>query len=240
MTPKSCYRRWKIYICISNFEKFCNKCISRSTKWANFTERMCKVCLGLLKFISILIVTGVAQYSAGLWAGWSGIRIPVGLGIFLFTTASRPALGTTQSSNQWVPGALFLGVKRPGCETDHPPPPCAIPPLPNTPHCCGAQLKHRDNFTITIHQRTITGGFIQKFPDWPPGTRTANVTDLCHQVQLYRYFVSQYSEFCRHNTLCCFSTSVYCCCYLFRYRLSPETFEYTLIFSLHFVKQLSH
>jgi hypothetical protein len=28
------------------------------------------------------------------------------------------------------------------------------------------------------------------------------------------YFVSQSSEFCRHNTLCCFSTSV-CCCYFF-------------------------
>jgi hypothetical protein len=47
-------------------------------------------------------------------------------------------------------------------------------------------------------------------------------------VQLYRYFVSQSSEFCLHNPLCCFSTSVYCCC-LFRYRLSPETFGYTLI-----------
>jgi hypothetical protein len=39
-------------------------------------------------------------------------------------------------------------------------------------------------------------------------------------VQLYRYFVSQFSEFC-------FSTSVYCCC-LFCYRLSPETFGYNL------------
>jgi hypothetical protein len=29
-------------------------------------------------------------------------------------------------------------------------------------------------------------------------------------VQLYRYFVSQSIEFCRHNPLCCFSTSVYC------------------------------
>jgi hypothetical protein len=45
-------------------------------------------------------------------------------------------------------------------------------------------------------------------------------------VQLYRYFVSQSSEFCHHNPLCCFSTSV--CC-LFRYRLSPETFGYTLV-----------
>jgi hypothetical protein len=47
-------------------------------------------------------------------------------------------------------------------------------------------------------------------------------------VQLYRYFVSQSSEFCSHNPLCCFTTSVYCCC-LFRYRLSPETFGYTLV-----------
>jgi len=37
-------------------------------------------------------------------------------------------------------------------------------------------------------------------------------------VQLYCCFMSQSSEFCRHNPLCCFSTSVYCC-----YRLRPET-----------------
>jgi len=40
--------------------------------------------------------------------------------------------------------------------------------------------------------------------------------------------VSRSSEFCRHNPLCCFSTSVYCC--LFRYRLRPETFGYTLVY----------
>jgi hypothetical protein len=45
-----------------------------------------------------------------------------GLGIFLFTTASRTVLGLTQPLIQWVPGALSLGVKRPGCETDHSPP----------------------------------------------------------------------------------------------------------------------
>jgi hypothetical protein len=49
-------------------------------------------------------------------------------------------------------------------------------------------------------------GCIQKFPDWPPGARTANGTALCHYVQLYRYSVSQSSEFCCHNPLCCFST----------------------------------
>jgi hypothetical protein len=42
--------------------------------------------------------------------------------------------------------------------------------------------------------------------------------------------MSQSSEFCRHNPLCCFSTSVY---YyykrIFRYWLSLETFGYTLV-----------
>jgi hypothetical protein len=71
-------------------------------------------------------------------------------------------------------------------------------------------------------------GCIQKLPDWPPGARTANGKALRHWAQLYRYFVSRSSEFCHHNSLCCFSTSLYCCC-LLRYQLSPETFGYTLV-----------
>jgi hypothetical protein len=39
----------------------------------------------------------------------------------------------------------------------------------------------------------------------------------------------EFCEFCRHNTLFCFSTNVYCCC-LFRYGLSPETYEYILVY----------
>jgi hypothetical protein len=72
---------------------------------------------------------------------------------------------------------------------------------------------------------------IQKFPDCPPGTRTVNGITLCHYVQLYRYFVSQSSEFFRHNPLCCFWTSIYCCKHMFLYRLSPETFGYNIVFS---------
>jgi hypothetical protein len=41
------------------------------------------------------------------------------LGIFLFTTASRMALGPTQLLFQWVPVALSLGIKRPRREADH-------------------------------------------------------------------------------------------------------------------------
>jgi hypothetical protein len=42
-----------------------------------------------------------------------------GLGIFLFTTASRTTLGPTQPPIQWVPGALSLAAERPGREADH-------------------------------------------------------------------------------------------------------------------------
>jgi len=48
---------------------------------------------------------------------------------------------------------------------------------------------------------TTIRGFIQKFSDWPLGAKTANGTALCHYVQLYRYFMSQTSEFCCHNPL---------------------------------------
>jgi hypothetical protein len=49
----------------------------------------------------------------------SEFRFPAGDEIFLFITASRTALGPTQPPIQWVPGALFLGVKRPGREAGH-------------------------------------------------------------------------------------------------------------------------
>jgi hypothetical protein len=45
-----------------------------------------------------------------------------GLGIFLFTTVSRTALGPTQPPIQWVLGALSLEVKRLESEADHSPP----------------------------------------------------------------------------------------------------------------------
>jgi hypothetical protein len=58
--------------------------------------------------------------------GWTievlGFDSRRGPGIFLFTTASRTALGPTQPPIQWVPGALSLGAKRSGREAHHPPP----------------------------------------------------------------------------------------------------------------------
>jgi hypothetical protein len=58
--------------------------------------------------------------------GWTigvlGFDSRWGLGIFLFITASRTALGPTQPPIQCVPGILSLGVKRPGSEANHSPP----------------------------------------------------------------------------------------------------------------------
>jgi hypothetical protein len=58
--------------------------------------------------------------------GWTigvlGFDSQQGLGIFLFTTMSRTALGPTQPPIQWVPGALSLGVKQQRHEFDHSPP----------------------------------------------------------------------------------------------------------------------
>jgi hypothetical protein len=79
---------------------------------------------------------------------FSKINFNLRLGIFLFATVSRPALGPTQPPIQWVPRALFLRVKRPGREADHSP--SSNAEVKNTPSRRGAQLKHRDNFTFTL------------------------------------------------------------------------------------------
>jgi hypothetical protein len=93
----------------------------------------------------------------GWMIGVLGFYSRRGLGIFLFITASRTALGPTQPPSQCVSGAPSLGVKRPGREADDSPPYSSevkefvelyIYSL-NTPSWRGAQLKHRDNFTFT-------------------------------------------------------------------------------------------
>jgi hypothetical protein len=53
----------------------------------------------------------VTALDYGLDDRGSRVRFPAGLGIFLFTAASRTALGPTQPPIQRVPEALFLGVK---------------------------------------------------------------------------------------------------------------------------------
>jgi hypothetical protein len=80
--------------------------------------------------------------------------------MFLFTTASRPALGPTQPPIQWVPG-----MKLPGREVDHSYPFSAE--VKNTwrytstlPYVFMAWclVKHRDNFTFNFYLTPQTSG----------------------------------------------------------------------------------
>jgi hypothetical protein len=80
-----------------------------------------------------------------------------GLGIFLFTTASKTVLASTQPPIQWVPGALSLGVKRLEREADRSPPSSAEVKnawsyTSTTQYVFKAWclVKHRDNFTFII------------------------------------------------------------------------------------------
>jgi hypothetical protein len=78
------------------------------------------------------------------------VRFPVGAGNFSLYHGVQPPI-------QWVPGALSLGVKRPGLEADHSPPSSAeVSELVeiylhsrDKLSWCGAQLKHRD-FTLPL------------------------------------------------------------------------------------------
>jgi hypothetical protein len=77
------------------------------------TNRLRSVsCEAGTQFSLVRIATGYGLGNRGV-----GVRVLVGSKIFY--TPSRPALRSTKPPIQWVPGALFPGVKRPGREADN-------------------------------------------------------------------------------------------------------------------------
>jgi hypothetical protein len=92
-------------------------------RFKEYTKRFKKK---LFNKVMIQLTVKNHDSSVGIATGWTigvlGFDSRRGLGIFLFTTVSRTALGPTQPPIQWVPGALSLGVKRPGRVADHAPP----------------------------------------------------------------------------------------------------------------------
>jgi hypothetical protein len=91
------------------------------------TSRLvCVISSGSMIFLNDSFWRFFATFVIWTYIGWTigvlGFDSRRGLGIFLFTTVFRTALGPTQSPIQWVTGTLSLGVKRPGREDDHSPP----------------------------------------------------------------------------------------------------------------------
>jgi hypothetical protein len=89
----------------------------------------------------------------------SRVRFPAEAGNFSLHQRVSNSLGPTQPPIQWVPGALSLGVKRPGREADHSPSSSAevkdwVELYLHSPiHLHGVVLsykKHRDNFPFTF------------------------------------------------------------------------------------------
>jgi hypothetical protein len=89
----------------------------------------------------------------------AGDRFPAE--IFLFLTASIPALGPTQNPIQWIAEALSSGVKRSGREADHSPPSTSDVKnawsYTSTEYVFMASnlVKHRDNFTFTCQMQEL-------------------------------------------------------------------------------------
>jgi hypothetical protein len=77
---------------------------------------------------------------------------------FHFCISSRPVLGPTPPSIQWVQGALSPGVKRQESEADHSPPTCAevkitcsITSEQYLKHTAGSQMNRKTWDQILFH-----------------------------------------------------------------------------------------
>jgi hypothetical protein len=80
--------------------------------------------ISLIELKNVYYVRGRVSIVTRLQFGRAGVQFLAGAleGIYFLGTASRPTLGPTQFHNQWVPGNLSLGVKRPMRKADHSPP----------------------------------------------------------------------------------------------------------------------
>jgi hypothetical protein len=155
----------------------------------------------LLPSLTLLIRSVEARiaqlYSAGLRAEWSGVRVSSrqGLMIFLFTAASRPALGPFP----W--GWSGRGVKL----TTHlhlvPKPSMrgAISPLPQYALMAWSSVKkkHRDNFTFnfnftfTFNHKCSRGWFCNHLSQW----LIILIYEYCSLSEVYLTLIQRFSFF---------------------------------------------
>jgi hypothetical protein len=122
-----------------------------------------------------------------------------------------------------------------------------------------SELNSWNNKLVASIVRPVTDlsmirGCIQKFPDWPPGARTANGTALRHWMYFIAILWSQSSKFCSHNP--CVASQrvfvvvvvvvVYFVIYSVRKLLAtpsyvlPARFEFLYIAGLQVAEMLTH
>jgi hypothetical protein len=88
----------------------------------------------------------------------SRVRFPAGAGNFSLHHRIQNGSGAYPASYQWVPGALSLGIKRPGREADHSPPSSAevknawsYNSTPKYVFMAWCLVKRRYNFTFSVY-----------------------------------------------------------------------------------------
>jgi hypothetical protein len=111
--PETLHTDWK---CRSNFVVFlCRSLSINNITTPVFVDKVHRILWNTREnYKPGSYVTSLSQYSDGLRAGRPGFDSRQDQEIFLFSTAIRLALGPTQSPIQWVPGAISLGINRPG------------------------------------------------------------------------------------------------------------------------------
>jgi hypothetical protein len=121
---------------------------------------------------------------------------------------SRTVLGPIQPPIQWVPVALYLRVKRPGCEADHSPPSSAEVKQcvelclysPNTPSWRGARLKAQGQLYLYLYL-----SFLNQETEWYQ-------RNLSHSVRfnflIFLSLVADISSKLFQSQLPCFTLSV--------------------------------
>jgi hypothetical protein len=116
----------------------------------------------LREAVRAMIAQSVQRWATSWTIGVLGFDSRRGLGIFLYTTASRTVLVPAQPPMEWVLGALSLGLKRPGREADYSPPSSAevknawsYTSTPNTSSWRGAYLSTGTNLPLPIRERIV-------------------------------------------------------------------------------------
>jgi len=114
-------------------------------------------CIYLLKYVTNIELTQSVHwldYGLDDWGSIAGRASD----LFLYVTASRSALESTQSRIQWVPAILSRGVKRPGRESDH-------------SHPSSAEVKNARSYNST-HPYVLMAWCLIKHRMYLHGTRT--------------------------------------------------------------------